>query len=147
MKKAFKVILLVMALMFLSVQLASAQVNWVTANQGTFYWDAVTGDTDGNPVPAGLHVEYRVFVIDSLTDVAAVFEETTALESTVTIPAPGRYWVGLKTLLKDDGSGEVVQESDNMSRSDVVADCAGGSTFGFQMLAVFLNPGNMRPTP
>lgn len=127
MKKFLIVIALAFTVMFAS--LAHAQINWVTANQGTFQWGAVVAD-GGNP--AGTHVEYRVSIIDSITDVATVFETTTAIQATVTLPAPGRYWVGTTALLTDDGSGEVLQESD-MARSNLPEYCLNGETFGFQM--------------
>jgi hypothetical protein len=127
MKKLFLIIALAFAVMFASF--AHAQFNWVTANQGTFQWDAVVAD-GGNP--AGTHVEYEVSIIDSITDVATVFEITTATQSTVTLPGPGRYWVGTMALLIDDGSGERLSES-IMARSNLPEYCLNGETFGFQM--------------
>jgi hypothetical protein len=135
MKKIFLIIALAFTVMFAS--LAHAQINWHTANQGTFQWDAVVAD-GGNP--AGTHVEYRVSIIDSITDVATVFETTTATQSTVTLPAPGRYWVGVHALLTDDGSGEVLKESE-FARSNLPEYCLNGETFGFQMW-----PGLSAPT-
>jgi hypothetical protein len=98
MKKIFLIIALAFTVMFAS--LAHAQINWHTANQGTFQWDAVVAD-GGNP--AGTHVEYRVSIIDSITDVATV-----------------------------DGSGEVLKESE-FARSNLPEYCLNGETFGFQM--------------
>lgn len=115
--------------------------NWVTANQGTFQWDAVVAN-GGNP--PGTHVEYEVFVIDSVTDIATVFEVTVVLQSTVTLPAPGRYWVGVKALLMDDGSGERLKESD-LARSNLPEYCLNGATFGFQMWPDISVPPNLRP--
>lgn len=115
--------------------------NWVTANQGTFQWDAVIAE-GGNPT--GTHVEYEVFIIDSVTDVATVFEITTALQSTVTLPGPGRYWVGTVALLIDDGSGERLNES-TMAWSNLPEHCLNGVTFGFQMWPNILAPGNLHP--
>ena len=115
--------------------------NWVTANQGTFQWDAVVAE-GGNP--PGTHTEYEVFVIDSVTDIATVFEVTSVLQSTVTLPAPGRYWVGVKALLMDDGSGERLKESD-LARSNLPEYCLNGVTFGFQMWPDILAPGGLHP--
>jgi hypothetical protein len=138
MKKFLVAIALAFAVMFAS--LAHAQFNWVTANQGTFTWDAVVAD-GGNPT--GTHVEYRVSRIDSITDVATVTETTTAIQSTVTLPEPGRYWVGVNALLMDDGSGEVLQTSE-FARSNLPEYCLDGATFGFQMWPTILAPTGMR---
>jgi len=75
MKRLLIVIALAFTVMFCS--LSHAQIEWVTANQGTFQWDAVVAD-GGNPT--GTHVEYRVSRIDSVTDIATVTETTTAVQ-------------------------------------------------------------------
>jgi hypothetical protein len=132
--------------------------NWHTTNQGTFQWDAVTIDGDGDPFPAGTHIEYEVSFVNSFVDpgkaTPIVFERTTALQSTVAFPAKGRYWVAVQSLLIDDGSGEVLDRSQNsdgtphLAWSDNPADCLNGETFGFQLFGIFSAPGNLViPTP
>jgi len=153
-----KVLILTIALVLMMVSVASAQFNWVPTNQGTFQWDAVVADGDGDPFPSGTHVEYEVFYVNSFVDPAKatpiVFERTTSLQSTVTFPGKGRYWVGTQALLIDDTSGEVLQRSQEadgtpkFAWSDNPADCLNGETFGFQLFGLVPAPGSMRlPTP
>jgi hypothetical protein len=147
-----KVLVMIAAIILMTVSIASAQFNWVPTNQGTFQWDAVTQDGDGDPFPAGTHIEYEVFFVNSFVDPAKatpiVFERTTGLQSTVTFPSKGRYWVAVESLLIDDGSGEILQRSENTAWSDNPADCLNGETFGFQLFGLVGAPGGLRlPTP
>jgi hypothetical protein len=130
---------------------AHAQFNWVTANQGTFQWDAVTVDGDGDPFLPGTHVEYTSYYVNSLADPTKanpiVVERTTVIQSTVTFPGKGRYWVGVTAHLVDDGSGEILETSE-FAWSDVPENCENGVTFGFQLFATMPTPGGMGiPTP
>ena len=151
MKKFLVVFVLVAAFAFLMVGHAHAQFNWVTANQGTFQWDAVTVDGDGDPFLPGTHVEYTSYFVNSLADPTKaspiVVEQTTLLQSTVTFPGKGRFWVGVTAHLVDDGSGEILETSE-FAWSDVPENCEGGNTFGFQLFATMPTPGGMEiPTP
>ncbi len=123
---------------------------WVTTNQGTFQWDAVAVDGDGDPIPAGMHVEYRSYYVNSIADPTKTspisVEQTTMLQSTVTFPGKGRYWVGVTANLVDDGSGEVVDTS-VFAWSDVPEQCKDGNTFGFQLFATLPSPGGLAPPP
>lgn len=143
--KKFIVFLITIGLLLLA-STAYAQFNWVTANQGTFQWDAVITDGDGDPVPAGTHVEYQSNYVNSLADPIKanpiLVEQTTALQSTITFPGKGRFWVGVTAHLVDDGSGEILQTSD-FAWSDVPANCKDGNTFGFQIFAAMPTPGGL----
>lgn len=148
--KRFSLIFLVITFLLTAVT-AHAQFNWVTANQGTFAWDAVTQDGDGDAFPAGTHVEYRSYYVNSIADPGKtnpiLVEQTTLTESTVTFPGKGRYWVGCTAVLVDDSSGEALEVSVHVW-SDVPADCLNGETFGFQLFGLVPGPGNLRiPTP
>jgi hypothetical protein len=143
--------ILVLAFLLVFATNAHAQFNWVTANQGTFQWDAVTVDGDGDPFPAGTHAEYTSYYVNSLADptkaTPIVVEKTTLLKTTVTFPGKGRYWVGVTAHLVDDGSGEDLEVS-TFAWSDVPANCLNGETFGFQLFAPMPTPGGMAiPTP
>lgn len=149
-------LIFVLAAMFVSLIAANAnaQFNWVTANQGTFGWDEVTHDIDGDPPPPGTHVEYTSYYVNSLADPEKTnpvsIERTTLLQTTVTFPGKGRYWVGVVTNLVDDASGEILDTSD-FAWSNVPEDCENGQTFGFQIMGVFSMPGGLKvpapPTP
>lgn len=151
--KRFLIMLVLFATFFtlLVAGTAQAQFNWVTANQGTFMWDAVTADGDGDPFLPGTHVEYTTYYVNSLADPMKaspqVVEQTTLLQSTVTFPGKGRFWVGVTAHLVDDGSGELLETSD-FAWSDVPENCEGGNTFGFQLFATMPVAGGLRiPTP
>jgi hypothetical protein len=141
-KMLFKVVALVMVLMFFSVQTAMA-IDWVTANQATIQWDAVTADSDGDPLPAGTHVAYKVGYTSQTTPDKAnltVVETTTLLESTITFAVKGKYIVGVQALHIEDGTGEQLAES-VFAWSDVPADCTDtdgdgtGNDFGIRFFA------------
>lgn len=150
--KKFSLVLVLVAIVlsFLTVN-AHAQFNWVTANQGTFEWDAITVDGEGDPFLPGTHVEYTSYYVNSLADPIKAnpiaVEQTTMTQSVVTFPGKGRYWVGVTAHLVDDGSGEILETS-QFAWSDVPDDCLNGETFGFQIFAIMPTPENMRiPTP
>ncbi|MHC4310890.1 MAG: hypothetical protein ACYSW3_00280 [Planctomycetota bacterium] len=151
MQPVFLLVVVILGVLFLLSGTASADFTWVTTNQGTFQWDAVIVDGDGDPIPAGMHVEYRSYYVNSIADPTKtnpiLVEQTTVLQSTVTFPGKGRYWVGVTANLVDDGSGEAVQTSD-FAWSDVPASCKDGNTFGFQLFAILPSPGGLNaPTP
>ena len=150
MQLVFLLVVVILGILLLFSATADA-FTWVTTNQGTFQWDAVPADGDGDPFPAGMHVEYRSYYVNSIADPTKTnpisVEQTTALQSTVTFPAKGRYWVGVTANLVDDGSGEVVDTSD-FAWSDVPGNCLNGETFGFQLFATMPAPGGLNtPTP
>ena len=143
--------LVVLIVLFMTITPASAQFNWVTANQGTFMWDAITVDGDGDPFLPGTHVEYTSYYVNSLADPIKAnpiaVEQTTMIQSTVTFPGKGRFWVGVTGHLVDDSSGELLATS-QFAWSDVPGDCMNDETFGFQIFALMPTPGNMRiPIP
>ncbi len=147
--KKFIVFLIMIGLLLLATT-AHAQFNWVTTNQGTFQWDAVAVDGDGDPFIPGTHVEYTSYYVHSLADPTKtspiVVEQTTLLQSTVTFPGKGRYWVGVTAHLVDDGSGEILETSE-FAWSDLPEYCQGGNTFGFQLFATMPTVGGLLIPP
>ena len=145
--KKFILFLMTLVVLLVVTSPAVAQFNWVTANQGSFMWDAVELDPDGDPWPAGTHVEYTSYYVNSVADPTKtspiVVEQTTLLRSTVTLPGKGRYLVGVTAHLVDDTSGELLETSD-FAWSDVPEDCMNGETFGFQLFGGVGAPGSLR---
>jgi hypothetical protein len=142
MKKWCKIVSVITILVFLSVQPALA-IDWVTANQATIQWDAVTADADGDPLPVGTHVEYKVVYTSQTTPDKAnptVVETTTLLESTITFAVKGKYIMGVQALHVEDGTGEQLAES-VFAWSDVKTDCKDtdgdgeGNDFGIRFFA------------
>jgi hypothetical protein len=143
MKKWTKVAAAIMVIVFLSVQPAWA-IKWVTANQATVQWDAITADSDGDPLPAGTHVEYKVFMANAITDPnhtnPSEVGQTAQTEYTITLGVKGSYHVGVKALHIEDGTGEQLAES-VFAWSDNPDDCQDtdgdgtGDPFGIRFFA------------
>ena len=108
------------------VSAAWAQINWVTANQATVEWDAVSVDVDGDPVPGGTHAEYKVWMVNKITDPNKTnpveLTQTVNTQYTVTLNAKGSYLIGLSTVHIETSTGEVLGESQTLSWSDIPAD-------------------------
>jgi len=137
MKKRHRVLAFAIALVFFLTSPAFA-FTWVTANQATVQWDAVTTDVDGDPLTAGTHAEYKVFLVNKITDPGktnpAEVVQTDLLEFTITLNTKGQYLVGVKTVQIEDSTGDLLAES-AMSWSDIPADCQGGVDFGLRFFA------------
>lgn len=132
-------------------------LNWHTANQATVAWDAITADIDGDPIPAGFEVRYKVYLVNAATDPgkANPAEISTAggiLETqlTFTLAAKGKYYVGVRAYQVDSTTGEEVAES-AFAWSDNPTDCADvdgdgtGDDFGIRYYVALAAPGGMRP--
>jgi hypothetical protein len=136
------------------VTAAFAQINWVTANQATVGWDGVDQDVDGDPPPPGTHVEYKVYLVNKITDPDKTnpveVAQTADNQATLTL-SKGSFIVGLSTVHVDDSTGEVFSESTNFSWSDIPSHCADvdgdgvGDPFGFRLFAAFPSPRGMQP--
>lgn len=143
MKRIWKIAALLTALIFTAVQPAWA-ITWVTANQATIQWDAITADVDGDPIPAGTHVEYKVFLANKLTDPnktnPAELGQITGTEYTITLGVKGQYVAGVKAVHVEDNTNLALAESD-FAWSDNPADCADtdgdgtGNDFGIRFFA------------
>lgn len=143
MKMFWKVVSLITVLIFLAVQPAWA-ITWVTANQSTVQWDAVTADIDGDPIAPGTHVEYKVFMANAITDPGhanpSEVAQVTATEHTITLGVKGSYHVGVQALHIEDGTNEQLAESsvawsdDPASTQDVDGD-GNGDPFGIRFFA------------
>ncbi|MGW8177732.1 MAG: hypothetical protein ACWGQW_02890 [bacterium] len=143
MKLGWKIVALAMALVFFSVQSAMA-ITWVTANQATVQWDAVTADVDGDPIPAGTHVEYKVWLANKLTDPnksnPVELTQTTATEFTITLNTKGQYVIGVNAIHIEDNTSLELAVSD-FAWSDNPDNCADtdgdgvGNDFGIRFFA------------
>ena len=142
-------LIVIMGLLALSAYQASAET-WHTANQKTIGWDAVTQDVDGDPIPSGHTVSYKVFLSNALvTDKSDAMPVATAtsLDAVVTLQAKGSYFVGVQAFLVPDGESEPVEGTEStIAWSDNPADCEGQVTFGLRMFAQLKSP-NLKPPP
>lgn len=112
---------------------ANAQ-EWHTANQVTIQWDAVTALEGGTPIPEDNVIEYRVWLVNAVTDadktnptVLGITPETLYV---ITLNTEGKFFVGLQTLRKTR-EGVLMAES-VVGWTDDPEIAADGVTFGIQ---------------
>jgi archaellum component FlaF (FlaF/FlaG flagellin family) len=136
MKKLF--VCLILSLFLVLPNLAFSQT-WVTANQATVSWDAVTTLSNGTPVPTNDIIEYTVYLSNAITDPAktnpAEVATVSTTEQVITLVDEGQYFVGLKTV-RSLVDGTVIGESD-IGWTDDSAIVLNGETFGVRY---FLSP-------
>lgn len=81
--------------------------SFVTANQVTVAWDAVTQLSNGDPLPATDSMEYSVYTTDAIvpdkTEGAAVWRGP-ELQTVITFTIEGMYWVGVRAHRIRDGT-------------------------------------------
>jgi len=128
-----RVATLTLAGLFLILSVAAAQ-EWVTTNQVTISWDAVTTLANGDPIPENNLIEYTVYLVNAVSDPdkehpieVGTVNDT---ECTVALAEEGRYFVGAKTIRKL-ADGTVVNES-VIGWSDDPAIAYEGKPFGLQ---------------
>ena len=120
-----------------------ADVTWKNTNQITIAWDAVTTLNNGNPIPVGFSVLYRIYtrIFGTISEV-----EVTSLAATqviITFSDEGRYLVGAKAVRLEDATGLAVSESE-ISWSDNPAVVSSAGTFGVIYYLPLANPKNVR---
>jgi hypothetical protein len=94
---------------------------WVTANQITVAWDAVT-------VGSGT-VSYDIFIKPEVGGTTTKIGNVSTTQATFTFTTEGRYFLGVNSVRT---IGIVVIPSDTVSWSNVAIDCQGGVMFGAQ---------------
>ena len=115
---------------------------WHTANQATVAWDAVTTLSNGDPVPAGDIVKYKVWLKNAMTGGEPVeLGEVAELEYTVTLNTEGKYFVGVSAL-RYTSENILIGES-IICWSDTVA-CTAEGPFGIQYFLPLMGPINLR---
>lgn len=127
-----------LCLLMLLFSVPAMAQTWFTANQVTVGWDAVTTLDDGSPLPTGDTVQYRVYLVNAITDPSKTnpTEVTTAaiteLEYTMTLGVEGKYFVGLLSERIVSGAGGEVIPANAIAWSDDPAVAKDGNTFGVQ---------------
>jgi hypothetical protein len=81
---------------------------WHAANQATVAWDAVTLLANGNPVPPGDVIDYKIYLANAVTDPdkatpALIQEGIAETQYTITLNAEGKYFVGFQAARKVEG--------------------------------------------
>jgi hypothetical protein len=126
-------ILLFTIAIFGFLSLAQSQ-EWHTANQATITWDAVTELQGGIAIPEDDIIEYRVYLVNALTDPdkenPAEIGTTAEIIYVITLNVEGKYFVGLQTIRKS-ADGICIGES-IIGWADDPVIAANGAIFGLQ---------------
>ena len=121
---------LIFSIVFMSgLSKAYAVTQVVPANQVTMGWDAPTVDAQGNPLPAEIQLQYRLYYVsmyDTAKASALVVGTTTRLDFVFTFSGYGTFILGVKA--EQIVEGTVVAES-VVAWSDVPERCKDGKTF------------------
>lgn len=101
-----KHLLFVIWILILLLFCGSAQAASVIADQKTVAWDAVTTNTDGEALPEGSDIRYKVFLMNSQTlDVTEVTTDpVTETQYLITFTQEGNFFFGVQAVRYIDGS-------------------------------------------
>lgn len=118
----------------ISICTSAHSQEWHTANQATITWDAVTESSSGVPLPEDNTVEYRLWLVNAVTDPDKLnpveVGVTAQILYVITLDVEGRFFVGLQTLRKSQ-EGNLIGES-VIGWSDDPEIVGDGGVFGLQ---------------
>ena len=135
-----KTFLVIIGILFFFSGVAYGQT-WHTANQVTVGWDAVTQLTNGDPIPTGDSVKYKVWLKNAVTGGdSAELEEITELEYTITLNTEGKYFVGVSALRY---SSENVLLNESITCWSDTIECTAEGPFGIQYFLPLKSPGGL----
>lgn len=138
------VIFLVLVLTFSTSVFAQ---EWITMNQSTVSWDAVTEMQGGVAIPETDIIEYKIYLSNAITDPdktnPAEIETVNATSYTITLVDEGSYFVGLQTV-RSLADGTFAGES-IIGWTDDPAIVLDGHTFGLRHFLPPLVPTGLRP--
>jgi hypothetical protein len=144
MKKKLALTITVIAIIFLAT-LSHAQT-WYTANQSTLGWDSVTTVSNGDPLPVGDVLKYRVYRKNAVTGgtptVVSPAGDIVVNEFTITLDTEGSYFVGVSAVRYDSSGAEIGESS--LAWSDDPIYCANGEDFGIRYYFLPGNPVGLR---
>lgn len=123
-------------------------VDWTTANQSTIGWDAVTTNTEGDPIPVGDTVEYDLYLVkesSSDRDTDKIKKGTTdQLQYILTFNQEGRWLAGIQAVRIPAASPEDKKYS-TLIWSDSTDISLVPKPFGFIYFASPADPGGFGP--
>lgn len=133
--------------LFLALPTLAFSQEWITANQTTITWDAVTTLSDGTPLSGNDTIAYTIYLSNAITDPdkdnPAEIDTIEDTQKIITLVNEGQYFVGLKSIRKL-ADGTVVGESD-IGWSDDPTVATNGDIFGIRYFLPPAIPTNMRP--
>jgi opacity protein-like surface antigen len=133
--------ILFFAIIALLIAAPAMAVDWVTANQTTVAWDAVTKSADGTVTFGAGEITYSVYLANAITDPnkanPAKVRTIPETQTTLTLNSEGKYYVGVSAVRTVSGS--LIGES-AISWSDAVTPA-----FGIQFFVIPGPPSGLRP--
>lgn len=118
--------------------------NVVTADSVVVAWDAVSPPVDSAGQPYAGVMKYQLYVRrDTPGTAPEKLGSVNVATSTVTMPSPGKWWVGVSAFFTFSAFGNEVRES-NISWSDNPAAVQNGQTFVVIYLPSPAAPGGLR---
>lgn len=135
--------IVVVALLFVTLMwcfhpgVAQSQT-WYPTNQITLAWDPVTTLDGGDPIPAGMTIQYRVYIAPVLDGGGIGTPEQKVVTNTtqqvpITFTVQGKYWVGVMSALME---GQVEVATSTINWSNDPANCQGNVAFGVIYLKI-----------
>jgi hypothetical protein len=119
--------------------------DWYGPNQSTIGWDASPGLSDGNQVPGGDTISYRVYT-RRLPGGADVFvADTTAFQYTLTFSVEGSYLAGVRTVRIPAGENGEVEVLSDIIWSDSLDVVAVPAPFGIRYFVKPFGPSGLGP--
>ncbi|MBA7494470.1 hypothetical protein ES702_05046 [subsurface metagenome] len=115
-------------------------MDWITANQVTLTWRAVTTMEDGSAIPEGDVVTYEVFLVPKTGDKIAdriLKVETIETEATLTFDLEGLFFLGVRAVRSKAGTRLI---SSKVSWTDNPGAVMDGLTQGVIFFRVPANP-------
>jgi hypothetical protein len=124
---------------------AAAAQNMVTADSVVIAWDAVSAPVDSAGNPYAGTMKYQAYVRRDTAGAQAekAGEQVGAPTATVTMPSPGKWWVGVQAIFTFSGYNNAVKES-AIAWSDNAASVQDGKTFGVIFLPTPASPVGLR---
>jgi hypothetical protein len=125
----------------------AGSVEWKTTNQATVQWDAVATLENGDPLPAGNTVAYRVYLANAVTDpnkdnpTNLTPTPISQLTMTLTLNVEGKYFVGVQAVRYDESGTEIGVSTINWSD---VNGAATPNPFGLVHYLLPATPMNLR---
>jgi len=136
MKKISLMFLLLIGMSSLAVSVQA--ITWITANQATVQWDAVTVDENGQSIdPATYRVDYECFLTDPGHANTVGVGRFTEAQAIATLTQEGEFIFGCKAVKVRLSDSADISES-QVSWTDNPEMCLNDSPFG---LRYFVAPG------
>lgn len=134
--------ILLIITVFMTMGARAQAFTWITANQFTVGWDAVTQKADGTPLPLTDTVEYTLYIADTKTDPLKASPiqvyRGPELQAAFTLENEGRYWAGVKAHRMEEDGTELGESIISWSDDVAVVD---GDTWGMRY---FIPPGKAK---